>query len=349
MRSSSMKIGLLTAVAVAAFVPAVALADGPTLTLRLEPGVAIPLTEPQRDRFTPGADLAIKPTIGITPWLDASPVLSGMVLPSRLSSINAGESLGIGAGLRVKRPHDSSNTSTGFKAVSPWVDGDIQYFRTGPLDRSAWSLAVGASVPTGADRTLWVGPFVRYTDILQANENSPVINSNDAHVLIVGLSFELGARAAKKPVPAPVVIAVTPAPIVVVAKPVAPPVVEVATVTVHERIQFPFDSATPLPEATESLSQTVTYLLAHPGSKVEVQGHASSEGQVEYNNRLSLKRAQAVAAILVHHGVPSGDLAVKGFGSSVPIASNATEEGRAKNRRVEFSVDIVITKVGGAK
>jgi len=119
---------------------------------------------------------------------------------------------------------------------------------------------------------------------------------------------------------------------------------------IHEKVQFPFDSAKPLPESQEALKNVVLKaLLDHPGYKVEVQGHASSEGQASYNDKLSLRRAQAVADFLVKNGVPAGNLTVKGFGSRVPVADNATKAGREANRRVEFSLDLVLTKSGGSK
>ena len=68
--------------------------------------------------------------------------------------------------------------------------------------------------------------------------------------------------------------------------------------------------------------------------RVEVQGHTDSKGPETYNQMLSEKRAIAVKAYLVKEGIDSGRIEVKGYGESDPIASNDTEEGRKKNRRV---------------
>ncbi len=348
-----MKLGALAAAGSTLLVPATALADGPDLTLRIEPGVAVPLTQPQSRRFDPGADLTLKPSIGLTPWLDGSVVLSGMVLPSRLNGIDPGTVFGVGLGLRVKRPHDLiNNTGSGFTAVSPWVDADAQVVGTGPLARSMFSLGLGASVPTSSARNLWIGPFVRYADVVESlSDRVPLVNNNDAHVFIAGISIEIGPKAAKRAL-VEVHLASPPEPVVVVApipQPAIEPIPELATVTVHEIVQFPFDSATPIWNAAtgNTLQETITYLKNHPDTAVEVRGFASSEGQAAYNDKLSLRRAQAVAALLVHNGVASNRITAKGFGSRNPVAPNDTEVNRAKNRRVEFSVDVVITRVVG--
>jgi OOP family OmpA-OmpF porin len=70
-----------------------------------------------------------------------------------------------------------------------------------------------------------------------------------------------------------------------------------------------------------------------------VVGHTDSTGEADYNLSLSEKRAESVMAYLVSQGVDSGVLSSKGMGESVPIADNATAEGRKKNRRVELKLD----------
>jgi OOP family OmpA-OmpF porin len=76
-----------------------------------------------------------------------------------------------------------------------------------------------------------------------------------------------------------------------------------------------------------------------------VEGYASSEGQLEHNKKLSLRRAQSVVNYLVAKGVDRANLTPVGMGIIDPVADNATEEGRVKNRRVEF-ITIRITKKG---
>jgi outer membrane protein OmpA-like peptidoglycan-associated protein len=346
MTSSLVIVGLL-----ATATPA--LADGLDLTLRVDPGVAIPLTRPQSDRFNVGGDLALKPTVGLLPWLDANVTLSAMALPSRRSGTDAGTAYGAGFGLRVKRPHDDSNTGSGWSAVSPWADTDLQMIGTGPLARPAVALAIGAAVPTSDARNIWLGPFVRYQQLVDSLDHTPSMDNTDARVLIVGLEVEFGPRHNKPTIVTPPVVEEQQAPAPIASLP-APTPVPVAVVTHLElTVQFPYDSAVPTSETLATLQSAAQQMASKDATvmpdKIELDGHASSEGQVDYNNKLSVRRGQAIADLLVQAGIPRDRLVVKGFGSRVPVASNKTEAGRIKNRRVEFKCDITITKQGGAK
>ena len=72
--------------------------------------------------------------------------------------------------------------------------------------------------------------------------------------------------------------------------------------------------------------------------KVEVSGHTDSTGSTTANQTLSQTRAKSVVDYLVAHGVAQSRITSTGYGGTKPVASNATEEGRAKNRRIEFRV-----------
>jgi len=84
------------------------------------------------------------------------------------------------------------------------------------------------------------------------------------------------------------------------------------------------------------LDDVARTLNAYPQTLVDVIGHADSTGADDYNQRLSERRASSVAGYLVNRGVLPDRLYVAGRGESQPIASNATEQGRAQNRRVEI-------------
>ena len=90
--------------------------------------------------------------------------------------------------------------------------------------------------------------------------------------------------------------------------------------------------------AEQTLDQVASALHAQPELLVEIQGHTDSIGSDSYNLNLSRKRAEAVKAYLVSKGLAHSSLTAQGYGKTKPIASNATAEGRAQNRRVEFVV-----------
>ena len=324
------------------------LAQAQEVTLRVEPGVAVPLTPPQSQRFDVGGAVAVKPELGLGPYLSVGPELTYMVLPSKLSGVDSGTALGLGAFARLKRPHDyTHNPGTGFAATSPWIDGSAGYVRTDPLDRFNWSVAVGASVPTSDSRWLWVGPFARFNDIHEAYDKTNV-DTRNAKTLILGLSFELGAaHKREEPKAAPPPPAPPPPPPVVeepkkVETPVPPPPAEV--VQFKPRIQFAWDSALLDSAQTTALAGVVRSLLADKTYSVRIEGHASSEGQVEHNNKLAQRRADAVRNFLIANGVDGSRLTATGFGSRVPVADNKTEAGRVQNRRVDFDVSFVVVK-----
>ena len=92
-------------------------------------------------------------------------------------------------------------------------------------------------------------------------------------------------------------------------------------------------------ESKQLLDEAVVTISASPElQKIEVQAHTDYKGSGEANMKLSEQRAQSVKDYLVSQGVPEKRLIAKGYGESQPIADNKTEEGRAKNRRVELKV-----------
>jgi outer membrane protein OmpA-like peptidoglycan-associated protein len=111
-------------------------------------------------------------------------------------------------------------------------------------------------------------------------------------------------------------------------------------VVVLKGVNFAFNSAELTPESKKILDEdrTVARLKGEPNMRVEVAGHTDSIGSDAYNQKLSERRAQAVVDYLVSTGVDPKRLKAVGYGKTKPIASNATEAGRAENRRVELQV-----------
>ena len=101
-------------------------------------------------------------------------------------------------------------------------------------------------------------------------------------------------------------------------------------------IQFEFDSSVLRTDAYPTLDKLSSDLRSNSSSRVQLDGHASAEGTDEYNMTLSRDRANSVKTYLVNSGVAASRIAITAYGESRPVASNATEAGRIKNRRVEF-------------
>ena len=93
------------------------------------------------------------------------------------------------------------------------------------------------------------------------------------------------------------------------------------------------------PGAREKLAKIAGIILAHPGLKIEVEGHADTTGGPAINQPLSEKRASEVRNYLVAQGVDSNTITSKGFGDTKPVADNNTAAGRQQNRRVELVVN----------
>ena len=91
-------------------------------------------------------------------------------------------------------------------------------------------------------------------------------------------------------------------------------------------------------EARQDVSRIASILLRYPETSILVMGHTDSVGESSYNQRLSEARAKAVADALMSEGVPGYRLQWVGYGETMPVASNSTEAGRQRNRRVELEI-----------
>jgi outer membrane protein OmpA-like peptidoglycan-associated protein len=116
-------------------------------------------------------------------------------------------------------------------------------------------------------------------------------------------------------------------------------------------VLFDFNQYTLRPGAREKLAKVSGILLAHPGLKIEVEGHTDSVGSDDYNQKLSEQRAAAVRDYIVQQGVDMGTVSAVGFGKTRPVASNDTPAGRQQNRRVEMVVsgDIIGQPIGSGR
>jgi outer membrane protein OmpA-like peptidoglycan-associated protein len=373
--AASAPLGALALLLTASFAHAADESYGPgrvapsagTFALKIEPGVAVPLNAPQSRLFDVGGGQTVKGLWSLNRYWDIGPSVTFLALPAADGVSEAGTAWTFGGGARFKRPHDApDNDSVG--AISPWVDLDVLYVRTADLNRPGFAAAVGLAVPLGVDRTFWLGPFVRYLQIFQGTPSG--FDNHDARILSVGLSLEVGSKVAREVhVVATAVSTVEPGP-----QSGACPdrdhdgvpdqvdrcpdvagttaafgcrnyeklVVKPDKLELKEKLYFGWDQATIQEESYPMLDEVVQALKDNLEFRVQVEGHSSSDGTDEHNQSLSSRRAEAVVAYLVAHGIAKERLGSKGFASSAPTDTNATAAGRENNRRVEFVVYFTI-------
>lgn len=104
-------------------------------------------------------------------------------------------------------------------------------------------------------------------------------------------------------------------------------------------ITFAFDDSSLNPAFMPSLNQLAQTMKQYDKTTIVVAGHTDAVGSVEYNNRLSERRADSVRAYLVGQGVAAHRVQIVGYGKAMPLADNSTEAGRAKNRRVQITIN----------
>jgi outer membrane protein OmpA-like peptidoglycan-associated protein len=340
------------------------------LSFKIEPGAAIALTDPQSQIYGTGVGQTVKVLFGLTSFLDIGPSSSFTLLPNKTNGEESGIAWTVGAGLRLKRPHDA----TTFYGISPWLDADVLYVRTGPLNRPGFDAAVGLAVPVGRTRTFWVGPFVRYLHIGQPHRDG--FDNHDAKLLTIGLSFEVGTGVAARreygvePVCTGGTDTVLSCPdrdndsipdTIDRCPEVSGPmenfgcpnykklVIKKDKLELKEKLYFAWDQATLEEASFPVLDEVVLALQENKGFRVQIEGHTDSTGSNDHNQSLSERRAETVLNYLASHGIAQERLVSKGFSSSAPTDTNVTVEGRENNRRVEFVVNFAILNDGAAK
>jgi outer membrane protein OmpA-like peptidoglycan-associated protein len=148
------------------------------------------------------------------------------------------------------------------------------------------------------------------------------------------------APAAALPAPAAVAVPAAPAPARPASAPVAPLTRQgcessLAGLLANEQIEFASGSAKIEARSTALLDRLAREVRSCPG-RIRIEGYTDTVGRGRLNQRLSAERAAAVRAALISRGIPASRLSAKGYGARHAIADNATDAGRARNRRIEF-------------
>jgi len=114
--------------------------------------------------------------------------------------------------------------------------------------------------------------------------------------------------------------------------------IDIGKSIVLKNIFFDFDKATIRPESANELERLIKLLNENPTLKIELGSHTDSKGSDEYNQKLSQSRSQSVVTYLIGKGIATDRLVAKGYGETVAVATNDTDEGRQQNRRTEFKI-----------
>jgi len=124
---------------------------------------------------------------------------------------------------------------------------------------------------------------------------------------------------------------------------------QVKRVEIDDKVMFATGKAELLPESHALLDDVAEVLQENPDAKeIEVAGHTDATGSADLNRKLSNERAEAVRVYLISKGVSAERLKAKGYGPDQPIGDNANDEGKEKNRRVEFKVTGAVPDPAGA-
>lgn len=205
------------------------------------------------------------------------------------------------------------------QSIATWLTPQVQNPKDSVLDdRKGWTEVCDTLTAEGGERFLTIGNFADFN-------HSTVVDLHNVAAVLQGAYYYIDDVSVvcldndSEPMVAPILPA------------------EGETVPMWG-VLFDVDSHELLPQSYNDLRRLLDLLDAHPTMKIELRGHTDSTGTRVSNQRLSEARAQSVLEYLVEHGVERRRLTSNGYGSTLPLESNATSEGRARNRRVEYRV-----------
>jgi outer membrane protein OmpA-like peptidoglycan-associated protein len=211
--------------------------------------------------------------------------------------------------------------------VETYASGQGGYYRdmSGPLSVDGVGYNLGAGVNVEVARATRVGVFGRYDVAYMSPE--PGTNADQRKWASGGLALQYAflpeERVAQAPPPPP---------------PAPPPPPPTRRRIVLRGVNFDFDKSNIRPDARPILDEAIATLRDEPDIRISVEGHTDAIGTDAYNQKLSERRALAVADYLAHGGIARSRMTSEGFGESKPVANNATADGRAQNRRVELRI-----------
>ncbi|SFP47576.1 OmpA family protein [Pseudomonas borbori] len=213
-------------------------------------------------------------------------------------------------------------------ALRPYVSAGFSDQSIGQTGRSGRNGSTFANVGGGAKYFITENLYARAG--VEAQYNIDQGDTEWAPSVGVGMNFGGGSKpapvvaAAPEPMPEPAPVAEEPAQVV----------------RVELDVKFDFDKAQVKEESYGDIKNLADFMNQYPQTSTTVEGHTDSVGTDAYNQQLSEKRASAVREVLVNqYGVEGQRVNAAGYGETQPVADNATESGRAINRRVEAQVE----------
>lgn len=205
-----------------------------------------------------------------------------------------------------------------------WQVGGMTGLASGSaITDTSWGFTTGGGLLYGLTENLSLGIYGRWSRYYQRSHGVGDVRYADTGINVM-------FQTSPPPPPPP------PAPPVAQAPP--PPAPPMKKKIVLRGVNFDFDKYNIRPDAVPILEQACKTLKEEPSINVSADGYTDSIGTDAYNQKLSERRANAVRDWLIKCGIPASRLSARGFGETNPVASNATAEGRAQNRRTELVV-----------
>ncbi|HUI28401.1 MAG TPA: OmpA family protein [Candidatus Kryptonia bacterium] len=225
-----------------------------------------------------------------------------------------------------KLPADAELYATGQAGIFSGLS------RQTPISHTSWGYSAGAGFNVRIADNLLLGIWGRYNWLDQRVNtdplNAPQLDRHNVQYVTAGLGLTFNAAPPPPPPPPPVVAQVP--------KPAPPPPMKKKIVL--RGVNFDFDKSNIRADARPVLNEAIATLKQEGSITIVAEGHTDSKGKAAYNQKLSLRRANAVRDYLIAGGISASRISVEGYGETRPVASNATDDGRAQNRRVELRI-----------
>jgi outer membrane protein OmpA-like peptidoglycan-associated protein len=317
-------VALVAAVAAFGTMAAVARADGPEVGVNV--GAAFPL-----DKYKKTTNPDVGGTVGIEGGyrFDVTPEFAISLLVNPQFFLYDSDNTCCG------KPHSEDDVASVFSITSgprfSLLTGPVEtyvgaaggYYRdmSGQMSDDGVGFNAGGGLAFAVAQNTTLGLFGRYDYAnMVARPGSDVARQWASTGITVTHVFQV----AEAPPPAP--------------PPPPPPPPAPKRRIVLRGVNFDFDKSNIRPDARAILDEAVATLQGEPQIRVSVEGHTDARGSDAYNQKLSERRADAVADYLARGGIARSRLSTEGFGESKPVASNMNEDGRAQNRRVELRI-----------